>query len=285
MTDEETQLIDEAMAQLRDAAERQLGNRHFAELETSIATSVRFSPNLPAQLTDEQRRNLVKEIHELEPWLQGPFSLGGDLVIEGAWRTDMRWQNLEPHVPELTGKRVLDIGSNAGYDAFMFKRRGAAEVLACEPYDFIRQMEFLEGIYQTGITPSRTRWQELDPESHGRFDLVHCHGVLYHEMHPMSLLQRLHSMLADDGTLLFGSMMLADAEISEYARFVPGSYFGDPTWWWVPGRLAMRWMLDSIGLPVDEVFGLSPGPDGEFPTVNAYFRARRGVPAAGVTFP
>jgi SAM-dependent methyltransferase len=180
---------------------------------------------------------------------------------------------------------VLDVGSNAGYDPFMFKMRGAAEVMACEPFDFIRQMEFLEGIYRTGIKPCRIAWQQLDPELHGTFDLVHCHGVLYHEMHPVALLQRLRAMLSDDGVLLLGSMMLAGAELSEFVRFVPGSYFDDPTWWWVPGRLAMRWMLESVGLTVEETFGLTDGPPGEFPTVNCYFKARKGEPSSSSTFP
>jgi hypothetical protein len=120
---------------------------------------------------------------------------------------------------------------------------------------------------------------------HGTFDLVHCHGVLYHEVHPVALLQRLRAMLNDSGTLLFGSMMLRSAELSEFARFVPGSYYGDPTWWWVPGRLAMRWMLESVGLQIEDMFGLSDGPPGEFAVVNGYFRAIRGEPAEGLALP
>jgi hypothetical protein len=103
---------------------------------------------------------------------------------------------------------------------------------------------------------------------------VHCHGVLYHDLHPMALVQRLASMLAPGGTLFFGSIMLADPELSEYARFVPGAYYGDETWWWVPGRLAMRRMLEAAGLAVSEEFGLFPGPPGEFPVITGYFTAR-----------
>jgi tRNA (mo5U34)-methyltransferase len=274
---------DEAMRLLRERVELQLGSSDMARLDVSDAEPVRFSPDLPAELAPEERARLLEQVKQLEPWLQGPFALGGDLVIGGAWRIDHRWQALRPHLPEIEGRRVLDIGSNAGYDPFMFKLLGAAEVMACEPFEFIQQMEFLEGIYRTGIRPCRMRWQELDPERDGRFELVHCHGVLYHEVHPMVLLERLHEMLTDDGVLLFGSMMLADPELSECARFVPGAYYNDPSWWWVPGRLAMRWMLETVGLRVEEEFGLSPGPPGEFPTVNGYFRAARGEPAAGLT--
>jgi SAM-dependent methyltransferase len=284
MSNEEQELLEAAMGRIRKAAENQLGVGAFAQLErTRPEGVVRFSENLPKTYDDDRRTTLIRRVNQLEPWLQGPFALGGDLVIEGAWHNDQRWQNLAPYVPDLEGARVLDVGSNAGYDAFMFKLRGAAEVMACEPYDFFHQMEFLESIYHTGIEACRLGWQQLDPDVHGTFDLVHCHGVLYHEMHPIALLQRLHAMLADAGTLLFGSMMLAGAELSEYARFVPGAYFGDDTWWWVPGRLAMRWMLESVGFVVEEAFGLAPGPPGEFPTMNGYFRLRRGQPVRNVT--
>jgi SAM-dependent methyltransferase len=274
---------EEALRELRERVEIQLGSSEMSKFDVSDAELVRFSPDLPAELDPAERARLLERVEELEPWLQGPFALGGDLVIGGAWRIDYRWQTLRAHLPAVEGRRVLDVGSNAGYDPFMFKLLGAGDVMACEPFEFIQQMEFLESIYQTGVRPCRMRWQELDPEAHGRFDVVHCHGVLYHEVHPMVLLERLREMLADDGTLLFGSMMLADPELSECARFVAGSYYNDPSWWWVPGRLAMRWMLETVGLAVEEEFGLSPGPPGEFATVNGYFRARRGEPAPGLT--
>jgi tRNA (mo5U34)-methyltransferase len=271
------------MSSLREAVERQLGAQELSGSDYGSAEIVEFAPDLPPRREATERERLLARIKELEPWLQGPFGLGGDLVIGGAWRNDTRWQGLAAHVPDLHGKRVLDVGSNAGYDPFMFKLRGASEVMACEPFAFIRQMEFLETIYRSGITPCQIGWQDLDPERHGTFDLVHCHGVLYHEMHPIALLQRLREMCRSDGVVIVGTMMLASAELSEYARFVPGSYFGDPTWWWVPGRLAMRWMLEAVGFEIEEMFGLSEGPRGEFAVVNGYFKARPVDPSPGST--
>ena len=60
---------------------------------------------------------------------------------------------------------MLDVGSNAGYDPFMFKLLGAGEVMACEPFDFFNQMEFLEGIYQTGIQRSGSAGRTSLPSS------------------------------------------------------------------------------------------------------------------------
>ena len=169
---------------------------------------------------------------------------------------------------------MLDVGTNAGYDAFVFNLRGADYVLACEPYAFYHQAKFLNQIYRTPIDFRNISWQDLDPGEHGSFDLIHCNGVLYHELHPSSLLERLRAMLADDGELVIGSMVLAQPELSEHARFVPGSYHGDETWWWVPGRLAFRWMLEAAGFRVSREFGTYPGPPGEFRVVSTYLVAR-----------
>jgi hypothetical protein len=43
----------------------------------------------------------------------------------------------------------------------------------------------------------------------------------------------------------------------------------------VPGRLALRWMIETSGFDVESEFRSVPGPAGEFPTINGYFRATR----------
>ncbi|HEX3279170.1 MAG TPA: DUF1698 domain-containing protein [Thermoleophilaceae bacterium] len=276
MNEPRLEQLDDAMAGIRRAVEGQLGTQRPDWADVDPATLTRFSDDLPDELPAGERERLTARAEELQPWLQGPFLLGGDLVIGGAWRNDQRWVVLDAELPgDLTGSRVLDVGSNAGYDPFMFKRRGADYVLACEPFEFIEQALFLESVYRTGADFQRIGWQDLDPAEHGTFDLVHCHGVLYHEPNPMALLARLWQLTSPGGTLLLGSMQLADPTMSEYARYVPLSYYGDPTWWWVPGRLALRWMVETAGFDVAGAFGESPGPPGEFETINGYVRGTR----------
>ena len=269
------QASDDLMRGVREAVEKQLGVERPQHLAISPQECERFASDLPDRLSPERREELLARADELQPWLQGPFWLGGDVVVGGAWRNDHRWIAFGEQLPaDLSGMRVLDIGSNAGYDPFMFRKRGAAEVLACEPFEFIEQARFLEEIYRTGVDFQPLLWESLDPATHGTFDLVHCHGVLYHDLHPMALLQKLRAMLAPGGVLFFGSMMLGSPELAEYARFVPGAYYGDATWWWVPGRLCMRWMIEAAGLRVVEEFGVHDGPPGEFDVVNGYFKAQ-----------
>ena len=229
MSDARMTAVDDAMAGIRRAVEGQLGTERPEWADVSPASLPRFSDDLPEHLSEDERSRLLARAEELQPWLQGPFLLGADLVIGGAWRNDLRWVVLGDALPDdLSGSRVLDVGSNAGYDPFMFSRRGADHVLACEPFEFIEQALFLESIYKTGVDFQRIGWQDLDPAQHGVYDLVHCHGVLYHEPNPMGLLARLWQMAAPGGTLLLGSMQLADPTLSEYARFVPAQLLRRP---------------------------------------------------------
>ena len=239
-----------------------------------------YAADMPSERSEEEKSRILARAEELGPWYQGPFAVGGGVTLGGGWRSDLRWDVLGPHVPDdLTGKRVLDIGSNAGYDPFAFKARGAERVLGCEPSWGHTQAIFLEEIYEAGVEFRHIGWQDLNPEVHGRFDLVHCNGLLYHEPSPMLMLERLRSMLAEDGELLLGTMLLARPELSEYARFVPGAFAGDRTWWWVPGRLAFRWMMEAVGFELGEEFGVFPGPQDAFPVITAYQKATLGAPA------
>lgn len=265
----------QSMSGIADAVERQMGTA-APRGDFDDSALVTFSPHVQDTLSAEETARLAKRADDLAPWLQGPFLVGGDLVVGGAWRTDTRWQTLGAEVPEsLAGMRVLDIGSNAGYDPFRFNLLGPDYVLACEPFAFIEQARFLNEIYKTDIEIRQTGWQGLSADVEGQFDLTHCHGVLYHEVDPLGLLEKLFEMTTPGGLCLFGSMMHADPTLADLARLVPLAYYEDETWWWCPGPVAMRQMLESVGFEVEKTFGVSNGPPGEFATINGYFRAIR----------
>lgn len=233
-----------------------------------------LSPGLDAELTAQRRLELQRQVAGLEPWLDGPFPLGGDLVVTGARRCDLAWGRLEPHLGDLRGRRALALRCGAGFVPFAIALRGAREVLACEPSESIRQARFLESTYRSGVDFRQLDWPQLDPGSHGHFDLIHGAGMLHRERDPMRLLARLHELLAEDGQLLFDVVLHGAAESSEYVRLVPGPYAGEEGWWFVPGRLAVRWMLERAGFEVEELW-LDEGPEGEFPTLEALLRATR----------
>ena len=230
----------------------------------------------PAASPLESGEQLEQSAARLGPWVQGPFSLGGDLRIEGQMRSDLNWETIASELPpDLGGARVLDLGCNAGYNSFMLAARGAEYVLGCESSRFIEQARFLEGIYGSGVDFQATAWQQLEPQSQGRFDVVHCAGILHRELDPAGLMARLRELTAPGGTLLLGSTMLADPTMAELVRFVPRGHDGDREWRWVPGALALTAIAEAAGFEVSHRFGEVPGPRGEFDTISGYLRATR----------
>lgn len=193
----------------------------------------------------------VKHCNEMGPSTGlGPSAAGRTTPPKATTQDEWRWGEIDRQLgPRISGRRVLVVGPTTDYDAAAFATRGAEHVLA----------EATSG--------------ELDPARHGTFDIVHCNDLLHRVFEPLSLLRALRRLTANDGTLLIGSMVLADPERSEYLRFVPDRYAGDPTWWFVPGQLAFRWLVQTAGFAIEVAFAEREGPTDPFPVVTGYLRA------------
>lgn len=184
---------------------------------------------------------------------------------------DARWAELDPRIEgEIEGRRVLVVGIDVRDDAEAFAARGATRVLACAS---LPTTERSAPSSEAGMELLQLSWQELDPGSHGSFDLGHCDGLLHRVTEPLRLLRTLRSMTVPGGILLIGSMVLTDPERSEYLRFVPDRYAADPTWWFLPGRLAFRWMVQTAGFEVVAEFGEREGPQEPVPVAAEYLKA------------
>lgn len=184
---------------------------------------------------------------------------------------DVRWAALDRQLEsQIDGRRVLVVGADVHEDAAAFAARGASYVLGCASPPPVDQTEPSEsGVVELRQLP----WQELDPVGCGVFDLVHCDGLLHRVTEPLLLLHRLRSMTVPGGLLLIGSVMLTDPERSEYLRFIPDRFAGDPTWWFVPGRLVFRWLVETAGFEVVAEFGEREAPRGLVPVAAGYLKA------------
>jgi tRNA (mo5U34)-methyltransferase len=99
-------------------------------------------------------------------------------------------------VPEdLSGKRVLDIGSWDGWFSFEMERRGA-EVLAIDCWDNPR-FHKMKSMLNSKVEFRLMDIYDVTPETVGRFDIVLFMGVLYHLKHPLLALERVCSVTTD----------------------------------------------------------------------------------------
>jgi hypothetical protein len=91
----------------------------------------------------------------------------------------------------------------------------------------------------------------------GGFDFVVCRDALRESPYPMALLAELWRLTAPGALLLLEAEIDPDPEHSAYAGFRPGGG-------WVPGRLALRWMVEVAGFDVERWLG-DPTAPGEPP--------------------
>jgi len=226
------------------------------------------------------RHEIERTVEALGPWFHN-LDLGGVRTAPEHFLGDypaIKWQRFASALPDdLTGKRVLDIGCNAGFYSMEMKRRGAARVLGIDSDErYLEQARFAATV--TGADVEFRRLSVYDVAALGeRFDMVLFIGVLYHLRHPLLALDLIHEHVADD-LLVFQALqrgqdgveaLAPDYDFWEQAvfdqpgyprlHFVERYFAGDPTNWWIPNRACTEAMLRSAGFqiidhPEQEVF-------------------------------
>jgi tRNA (mo5U34)-methyltransferase len=169
---------------------------------------------------------------------------------------------------DLSGQRVLDVGTFEGFWAFELERRGA-EVVALDidriqdldwpprlrPAEDGRRGEGFE-IARAAVGSSAERvglsiYEATAERLGGRFDVVFCGSVLIHLRDPMLALERMAALCA-------GRLILAD-EYSRRLSWLPGpavaEFVGESPWmtWWRPSVKAWRSMVRCAGFEEVEV--------------------------------
>ena len=162
---------------------------------------------------------------------------------------------------DLSGMRVLDIGTANGGAAFEAERRGAAEVVAIDIYPadwfgFDRIAAFL------GSQVRFKRMSVYDLERLGTFDVVLFMGVLYHLRHPLLALDKLRRVLVPEGLLVIETA-IADGELEAgdrpLVRFYRGADLaGDPSNWFAPTSSALVDWCASSGFEIVNIISWPP---------------------------
>jgi tRNA (mo5U34)-methyltransferase len=219
------------------------------------------------------------EIARLAPWFHNLHLPSGHQTAPDHPLGDFpafKWRQIEPYVEkDLSGRRVLDIGCNAGYYAFALAARGAAVVAIDSDERYLAQAQWAaDQLDPEGRVEFRPMQVYRLAEIRDRFDLVLFLGVLYHLRYPQLALD----LVADrvGGTLIFQTMTMPGSQplqtppnigIDERTRltepgwpraaFVEHALAEDATNWWVPDDACAQAMLRSAGLRIVDV----PAPE------------------------
>lgn len=198
-------------------------------------TAAEALPNIPAQIHGDGAvvtlealestpvEGAVREaLMGLHPWRKGPFRVFGQ-DIDTEWRSDWKWQRVEPHIDDLEGRTVLDVGCGSGYHLWRMWAAGAKLAVGIDPgMLFLCQFLALKQ-YQPALplwfVPARL--EEL-PATTGAFDTVFSMGVLYHRRSPLDHLQELIGTLRPGGQLVLETLVV---EGDETTVLVPGERY------------------------------------------------------------
>ncbi len=207
-------------------------------------------------ISPQDHTRLTEVLHGFMPWRKGPFRIF-DIDIDAEWRSERKWNRLQPELPDLENKIIGDIGCNNGYYMFRMVPYRPKLVLGFEPY--IHH-------YYTFRTLNRFACQEnlqvellgiehlpLFPEC---FDVLFCLGILYHRQSPIDALRDIYTALKPGGTMLIESQAIPGA--GSMALFPEKTYAKVPGTWFVPTADCLRNWLLRCGFREVEKFCMHP---------------------------
>jgi tRNA (mo5U34)-methyltransferase len=165
------------------------------------ATQTATEGNAPRwiQAWDTLSTNTLQGLQMLKPWRKGPWQLDS-VFIDTEWRSNIKWDRIQPYLPDLLDKRVADIGCGNGYYMYQMREHNPRWVLGLDPsslflYQFYTIQSFMPApnlfFYPIGVEALLNK-EEL-------FDCVFFMGVLYHRPNPIETLRTVARSLAPGG--------------------------------------------------------------------------------------
>ncbi|MDT8380325.1 MAG: tRNA 5-methoxyuridine(34)/uridine 5-oxyacetic acid(34) synthase CmoB [Desulfotignum sp.] len=207
-------------------------------------------------MSEPEHRRLKSLLKQLSPWRKGPFNLFG-IHVDAEWRSDMKWDRVSPHLPDLTGRRVLDIGASNGYYMFRMASHDPALILGLEPQSafFCQYLAVQKYVNQKTVACLPAAYEEL-PQMNGCFDLVFCMGILYHRRSPMDMLKEIHGCLKPSGTLVLENLVLEGN--NHLCLFPEDRYAKMRNVYFIPDLSVMSSWLSRVGFKEIRCVDVSP---------------------------
>ena len=164
-----------------------------------------------SDLSQDQQRMIKGLLHDLKPWRKGPYQLQGT-YIDTEWRSDFKWDRLAPHLSDLRGRKVLDVGGGSGYHAWRLAGAGAEFTLCIDPSPrYFAQFEAVRKLMGSNNRPAVYHLPlgiEDVPAQIEAFDTVLSMGVLYHRRSPIDHLYELKDCLRSGGELVLETLVI-----------------------------------------------------------------------------
>ena len=195
----------------------------------------------------EAKNALLHILKQLIPWRKGPYNLFG-IHIDTEWRSDWKWQRLQPHISPLKNRYVLDVGCGNGYHMWRMRGEGAKCVIGVDPSQFfLTQFQvykhYIGSDQPVHLIPLKS--EELPAFKKRGFDTVFSMGVLYHRRSPLDHLNELKHHLRQGGELVLETLIIDGDE--QTALIPKDRYAKMRNVWFLPSTAMLTRWLERIG--------------------------------------
>lgn len=197
--EKKTQREQECFKKLEDSLTK-VKSLKSSYLEVS-SDAIKIGKN--SEIDSSKRNDLKESLESFIPWKKGPFDIFG-IMINSEWKSNLKWERLEKHLPNLEGKKIADIGCNNGYYMFKMLKYNPQAIVGFEPV--IRHWLCFEMMKSFIDRPLPIFFEPFGVEyisyykSH--FDVIFCLGILYHHTDPIQLLRNIRQALSKNGSII-----------------------------------------------------------------------------------
>jgi tRNA (mo5U34)-methyltransferase len=192
-------------------------------------------------ITDQTK--LADALQQLRPWRKGPFQIG-DVKIDTEWRSDWKWQRIAPHLGNLSGQTILDVGCGNGYFGWRMLGAGASQVIGIDPTLLFCLQHLAIQHYikdpRNWVLPLKIEEIPITPS----FDQVLSMGVIYHRRDPLEHVHQLACLTRPGGGVLLESLVVDAPQPLQPS----GRYARMRNVWCIPTVSALHDWLRAAGL-------------------------------------
>jgi len=193
---------------------------------------VNFDTDTPSvgvhgRINQELEDHVEEALRQLHPWRKGPWWLHS-IHVDTEWRSDWKWQRLKPHLPNLKGQRILDVGCGNGYYGWQMLNAGAESVIGIDPTVLFVFQHAAMNVLLAPLYPERSncvlplRLEDIPPADANQnrpFDTVFSMGVLYHRRDHLAHLRELRDQLRPGGTLVLETLVCETEDLVPEGRY------------------------------------------------------------------
>jgi len=187
---------------------------NLPEIEvTSVDLNTAAISLASTDLTEATSAQLHEALKGLMPWRKGPFQFF-DCFIDTEWHSDWKWDRVSPHISDLKGRTVLDVGCGSGYHMWRMLGEGAHRVVGVDPSRlFLNQFQafkhYAQQTTEQALNIDLLPFKMEDvPARLKAFDTVFSMGVLYHRKSPIDHMQELKDALKPGGELVLETLVI-----------------------------------------------------------------------------